>query len=518
MTEDSPPRMPPHPSTVAQPAAVAPVHVRTGELTYPPGTAPPRPPGSNRPTVRLNDVRPAGRRQTFAENLRPMPAPVVAVAVPEIDTGSDLGGFPAWGGGTVKIPLEFVTTPNRLSLTGWKILIYLVNRRGTAEMHKRTAVPIADVQGFLGGRITVAQVTSEFRSLESAKFDGTEVLWSTDVGGARLEYVPSRKFEFPDDKEGLRDRLYALVDLTHVRKFKTAPHLKFYMMMRYQSRVRNNVSLLTPYDARRMFSAPAAMPWGNVMQNRIEPAIAKVEEIAGIKIAIKVERATTPGRPVVGIRITAGAQSRFKDSKHEARYKTRMARRNVSAETEKFFRRDLDSALARLDAGDDTDTVKASVKKRILGEFYAECRANGKPARDGFHIVSPLLDLAYIEKAAAEEVAAGLAWHQKHAREEAEIAEVNRIFDDIENGIHHGAREEREKLIIEQRGGIQVKLFAADEIPTHDIVHLKRLEDNDETECGRKSDWSDYTFKEVAYHGKIVTCRRCRLMLDQRAK
>jgi hypothetical protein len=70
-----------------------------------------------------------------------------------------------------------------------------------------------------------------------------------------------------------------------------------------------------------------------------------------------------------------------------------MSRPNVSAETEKFFRRDLKVILDGFNPDvDGLEGLKAGVKKRTLADFYAECRANGKPQRDGFHIISPLLD------------------------------------------------------------------------------------------------------------------------------
>jgi hypothetical protein len=270
-------------------------------------------------------------------------------------------------------------------------------------------------------------------------------------------------------------------------------HLRLYLMLAYQSRVKNNIKLLTPAKACQWFGAAETKRWADVMRDNITPAIGAVEQIAGINIGIDIQRANTRGKPVVGVRPTAGAQSRFKDSAHRKRYEIRMSRRNVSAETERLFVRDLDVILGNFNPDvDSLDRIKAGVKKRILADFYAECRSNGKPQRDGQHIVSPLLDEAYVRKQLVDSIREHNESYRDWMDEEARISRHN----------YHA-------MIDAERW----RLFPSAMAPEHDVDHI-RIDDTRHFVCGREVLTPYFTTPAKVAAGRKITCPRCRTLFE----
>jgi len=189
----------------------------------------------------------------------PAPAPVASARMPIIE---DAGGdFRSFGGGLVKIPLKIVLAPQQsLSATGWKLLSYL-SMLGAEPLHD-VSVAVADVQAYLGGRITAAQVREEFRLLTEDKFEFDNgrraVVHATGNSVHTLTFYLAEETYLPrgNDKEEMRRFPYALVDLRCIRKFKKVSNLRLYMAIAYQSRAKNNTRLLTPEDACHLFGAP----------------------------------------------------------------------------------------------------------------------------------------------------------------------------------------------------------------------------------------------------------------------
>jgi hypothetical protein len=417
--------------------------------------------------------------------------PPVRVPAPMPVIEDDFGDFRSWGGGKLRIPVRVIFEGPDLSLTGWKILLFLVMREHNADLTAN--VLETDLQVFLGRRITAANLRAEVRKLIAAGAIRSDGFWP---GG--LEFHLVGKFAVPRHEEEMRLHPYALVDLRHVRRFKKVAHLRMYLALRYQSRVSNNVRRITPEVARRWFGAPAGKKWGNVMQDSIAPAIDAVETIAGINVAIEIQRDNTRGRQVIGLRLTAGALTKFKDADHKKRYEIRMSRRNVSAETEKFFRRDLDAIMSNFNQDvDGLPGIKAAVKNRILADFYAECRVNGKPQRDGFHIVTPLLDEDRVKKALIDSIRESRYAYRDFAEESTKLMYARwRMDDEAERG----------------------RLFRDAEIPQIEIQHFA-LTDT-ETACGKPT--SHIVFGLVTLErmraGHKVTCHRCNVVIDALAK
>jgi hypothetical protein len=335
------------------------------------------------------------------------PAPVAALPMPEIMDSA--GNFRSFRGALVKIPLRIVFADQRtLSVTGWKMLAYLMMLGSDAL--REVNVPVADVQQYLGGRITPANVRQEFRALTEATFDidgrSQEVVHSNGDSLTTLSFFMSQEF-YKDDH-------YALIDLRHIRKFKKVTHVRAYILFRYQSRLKNNIRLITPDDARWVFGAPGGKRWANVRQDHIKPVVFAIETVAGLYIKVETEYSSTRGNPVRGIKLTAG--SRFKTRDHHIYARAERAGRQgrkdraefeakLDAAIEQFDPAFLSSARARYDVAYGTATfsdIVSHVRYRAILDWldvYHSDRQRALNYSDDGQFAAALM--AYIEKLAS---------------------------------------------------------------------------------------------------------------------
>jgi hypothetical protein len=362
MTEARPPRMAPHPSTVAKPAAVLPVRVRTGGLaTYPPGTAPPRPPAPptpapSTPSATPRAPRPAGyapadhaakpshfsgQSQAFlVAHAAKVATANTAARKPDrrlydIDADSKLGPFPVHGyRGTVKIPEVIFSADTRISADAWKLACYLLSR-ATLGIKERmpTRIPTADAQRFFGGRNTLARVKRAFHELrDSSRWQFTPhaptdygilsdtASWITNVdmqfAFAVHVYYPAP--EYAGDTSYVQENRYAIVNLKQLRLLNNVKHLRFFLFwchtLGLAKRNKNNERWLVVGEVSTLAGVRKPMKWGNIEQNYLRPAIAAFKKVTGEDIHIDLRCAKTLGSPVTHVKFTIG--SRFKSYTH----------------------------------------------------------------------------------------------------------------------------------------------------------------------------------------------------------
>lgn len=294
MTEDSPLRTPPDPSTVAQPAAVAPVRIMT-EATYPPGTAPPRPPRPTgpAPAPQPSPFSPQSRQAVLALRAATVAAAVAAAnaaaaelkkkprrRLHDFDTDCALGGFQAYGNNCyVRIPEAIYNAKTCASADAWKLLAYLIHRGSLGIMDQLSSrIPTADAVKFLGGRNAAQRVRDAFSELSTAPWTVLDQEhWIMGDGsiclGAHITYnFYGMHFRYPrpafaGDTDFVKEHRYALVDLRHLRRINNLGHLRFFLFFAYHRRVgerqKNNERWYTIADIAAIADA-RGKKWGNL--------------------------------------------------------------------------------------------------------------------------------------------------------------------------------------------------------------------------------------------------------------
>jgi Initiator Replication protein len=409
------------------------------------------------------------------------PAPVAAPPMPTIKDPA--GDFRSFRDAVVKIPLRIVFADQQtLSVTGWKMMAFLM-MLGAVSQGREVTVPIADVQLYLGGRITPAAVRQEFQALTSATFeiDGRlqEVVHSTGDSLTTLSFYMSHEF-YADDQ-------YSLIDLRDIRKFKKVPHIRAYILFRYQSRLKNNIRLITPDDARWVFGAPEGKRWANVKQDHIKPVVFAIEAVAGLYIKVDIEYAKTKGNPVRGLKLTAG--SRFKTRAHHIYARAERAGRQGRKDKAEFEAK-LDAAIAafdpaflsrakaRYDVATGTATfsdIVAHVRYRAILDWcdvYHADRRRALDYSDDGQFAAALM--AYIEKLASN----------------AEAHRAQRDREDLERAAKELAREQTPERIALRAFEDEWDRQVAEQVAKDKLIGTDEYQDNlfDDLPTVRKRD------------------------------